>query len=200
MLFLCWKKTNLVPNKQLLLNVPLQSTKYKKKDLCVDNKVQGTIGDVYCPACRTEKWVLISTNRTPSFYDCKKCKTCCHALNIPFKDQTPTIMLFSGDGTHCFVRKASCDYEKLKAISIFKEISPPITAKHIRTWTKKGRSYYIWGIIVSTPHWLIQFTKTSFILSFHALSVYIKAAQFSQPPMTVLSGLSTLDQIQWLWL
>ena len=39
----------LVPNKQLLLNVPFQSTKYRKKELCVDNKVGESIGDVYCP-------------------------------------------------------------------------------------------------------------------------------------------------------
>ena len=38
----------LVPNKQLLLNVPFQSTKYRTKELSVDSKVQKTIGDVYC--------------------------------------------------------------------------------------------------------------------------------------------------------
>ena len=45
-IFLCQKKMNLVPNKQLLLNVPFQSTKYRKKELCVDNRVRETIGDV----------------------------------------------------------------------------------------------------------------------------------------------------------
>ena len=34
---------NLVPSKQLLLNVPFQSTKYGKKELCVDNKVRETL-------------------------------------------------------------------------------------------------------------------------------------------------------------
>ena len=29
-----------------------------------------------------------------------------------FKDQKPTIMLFGGDGTHCFARKTSRDYER----------------------------------------------------------------------------------------
>ena len=65
---------------------------------------------------------------------------------------------------------------------------------------QKCRSYSIYGKVVSTPHWLIQLTKTSFLLSFHTLSVYIKATWFSQSPTTVLSGLSTLDQIQWPWL
>ena len=83
---------NLVPNKQLLLNVPFQSTKYRKKELCVDNKVRESIGDVYCPTCRNEKCDYLSTNKTNSFYDCKRCKACCNLLNIPFKDQKPTIM------------------------------------------------------------------------------------------------------------
>ena len=42
----------------------------------------------------------------------KKCKACCNVLNIPFKEQKPTIMLFGGDGTHCFARKTSRDYER----------------------------------------------------------------------------------------
>ena len=99
---------NLVPNKQLLLNVPIQSTNYRKKELCVDNKVREVIGDVYCPTCSKRG----TTNKTTSFYDCKKCKACYHVLNIPFKDQKPTIMLFGGDGTHCFARKTSRDYER----------------------------------------------------------------------------------------
>ena len=111
----------MLPDKQFLLNVPFQSTKYRKKELCVDNKVRETIGYVYCPTCRNEKCVYISTNKTTSFYDCKKCKACCHVLNIPFKDQKPTIMLFGGDGTHCFARKTSRDYEKGKPSPFWKK-------------------------------------------------------------------------------
>ena len=103
---------NLVPNKQLLLNISVQSTENRKTKLRVDNKVRETIGDVYCPTCRKEKCVYISTNETTSFHDCKKCKACCHVLNIPFKDQKLTIMLFGVDGTHRFVRKTSRRYEK----------------------------------------------------------------------------------------
>ena len=96
------KKMNVVLNKQLLLNVPFQSTKYRKKELCVDNGVRETNGDVFCPICRNEKGVHISTNKTTSFYDCKQCKACCNVLNNPFKEQKPTFLLFGGDGTHCF--------------------------------------------------------------------------------------------------
>ena len=80
--------------------------------MCVDNKVRETIGDVYCPTCRNEKCVYLSTKKTTSFYDCEKCKACCHVLNFLFKNQKPTIMLFGGDGTHCFARKTSRIYEK----------------------------------------------------------------------------------------
>ena len=107
-----WKKVNLVPNKQLLFNVTFQSTKYRKKELCADNKARETIGDVYCPTCRNDKCVYVLTNKTTSFYDCKKCKACCNVLNIPFRDQKPTIMLFGGDVTHCFARKTSRSYDK----------------------------------------------------------------------------------------
>ena len=37
---------NWVPNKQLLLNVPFQSTNCRKKELSMDKKVRETIGDV----------------------------------------------------------------------------------------------------------------------------------------------------------
>ena len=78
-----------------------------KKELCVDNKAQEAIGDVYCPTYRSEKCVYFSTNKVTNFYDCEKSKACCHVLNIPLKDQIPTIMLFGGDGSHCFARKTS---------------------------------------------------------------------------------------------
>ena len=123
---------NLVPNKQLLLIVPFQLTKYRKKELCVDNKVQETIGDVYCPTCTKEKCVYISTNKTFSFYDCNKCKPCCNVLKILLKDQKTTIMLFGGDGTHCFARKTSRDYEKEKPLPFLKKFlsqSQPTTSE-----------------------------------------------------------------------
>ena len=87
----------------------------------MDNKIQEAIGDVYCPTCRNETCVYISTDKTTSFYDCKKCKPCCHILYIPFRDQIPTILLFGGDGTHCFAKKTSRDYEKEKPFPFLKK-------------------------------------------------------------------------------
>ena len=89
--------------------------------MCVDNKVQETVGDVYCRTFRNEECVYISTNTTTDIYDCKKCKACCHVLNIPFKDQKPTIMLFGCDGTHCIARQTSRNYEKEKPSPFLKK-------------------------------------------------------------------------------
>ena len=61
---------NLLHHKQLFNKVPFQSTKNRKKELCVDNEVRESIGDVYCPKCRNEKFVYTLINKTTSFYDC----------------------------------------------------------------------------------------------------------------------------------
>ena len=142
---------------------------------------------------RNEKCVYIPTNKTTSFYDCKNCKTCCHVLKIPFKDQKPSTMPFGGDGTHCFARKTSRDYEKEEPSPFSKKFFHQSQSSTSELEPKKGRSYSIYRIIVSTPHWLIQLLRTSFTFSFYTISVYFKTKCFS--PTTGLSGLSTSDQI-----
>ena len=125
-------------DKQLFNKVPFQSTKYRKKELCMDNIK--TIGDVYYPTCRNEKCVYFSANKTTSFYDCKKSKACCHVLKILFRDQQPTIMLLGGDGTYCFARKTRRDYEKEKLFPFSKKFlrhSQPSTSEPV---PKKDKS------------------------------------------------------------
>ena len=53
----------------------------------------------------------------------------------------------------------------------------------------------IYGITVSTHHWLIQLTRNSFLFRLYTLLVYSKAICFSQSPTTVLISLSTLVQV-----
>ena len=188
---------NLVPKKQLLLNEQFQSTKFRNKELCVDKKLQETIGDVYCPTCRSEECVYISTKKTTSFYYCKKW---CHVLNFPFRNQKPDNYNFWWWWYTLFCKKNESRLRKRKTISIFVELFSQSQPSTSEPQTKKCRKYSIYGLIVLTPHWLIQLTKTSFTLSLYALSVYIKATRFSQSLLTILSGLSTLDLIWWLWL
>ena len=76
-------------------------TKYEKlSEMCIVQHVEMKSVFTFHPMKR-----LVSTT-------VKKCKACCHILNIPFREQKLTIMLFGGDGTHCFARKTSRDYEK----------------------------------------------------------------------------------------
>ena len=110
---------NLLPNKQLLLNSPFQSIKYRKKELCVNSKLQETIGEVYCRTCRNEKCLYISTKKRLVCTTVKSAKPA--VLNIPTKDQKRTIMLFGGDGTHCFARKMNRDYGKRKPSPFLKK-------------------------------------------------------------------------------
>ena len=140
-----------------------------EKKLCVDNKVQETIGDACCPTYRTKKSVHISANKVSGFYNSKKCDACCYVLKIPFKVQKRNIMLFGDDGTHCFAKKTSRDYEKGTHLHFWRNSST--NHKHTQTRTKIGKNHSIYGIIVSTPHWLMQLTKpffASLFIHFHS--------------------------------
>ena len=94
-------------------------------------------------------------------------------------------MLLGGDGTYCFARKTSRNDEKEKPFPFLKKFLRQSQPSTYEPEPKKSRIYSNYGIIVSTPHWLIQLTKTSFTLSFYTLSVCIKATCFSQSPRTV---------------
>ena len=48
------------------------------------------------------KSVFTYQPKKTSFYDSEKWKVCCHVLNFHFRNQKLTIMLFGGDGLHCF--------------------------------------------------------------------------------------------------
>ena len=142
---------NLVPKKHLLVNVSIQSMKYRKKILCVDNRVRETIGDVCYPTCRNEKCVYILTKKTTSFYDCKKCKACCNVLNVPFKDQKPTIMLFGGDGTNSFAKQTCCNYEKEKASPLWRNFSTNQNRAHPKIGQRKQKGFHFLHSRVDTP-------------------------------------------------
>ena len=123
---------NLVPNTKLLLNVPFNKPNVETKYCVWTTKYKRLLEmSTYCPTCRNEKGVYISNNKTTSFYDCEKCKACCHVLNIPFMDQKLTLMLFSGDGTQCLPRKTSRHYEKKPSpfLQKFLHLSQPSTSE-----------------------------------------------------------------------
>ena len=73
--------------------------------------IQFIVENMCCSTRPYEKCAHLSTNKNSNFYDCKICEACSHMLNN-LKDQKRTITLFDGDGTHCFAKCTSCDYEK----------------------------------------------------------------------------------------
>ena len=156
---------NSLPDNQLFNIVPIQSTIYRKKKLFVDNKVQNTTGDLYPPTCRNGKCVYVSTNKTSSFYDCEKCKVCCHVLKFPLWTKC---RLYCGLVVivHKIFRKRQVASTKKRTHLLFEEIPPPITIKQTRTKAKKWKSFSIHDIIVLTPLLLMQLTKNSFCFFF----------------------------------
>ena len=104
--------------------------------------------------------IRTNQNSENSFQDCEKCKTSCNVLNFPFKEQKPTMTLF-GDGTHCFARKATRDYEAKKPSPLpqkYLRQSQSTTPEHK---PKKDKNHSIYGITVSNFYWLIQIIKVS---------------------------------------
>ena len=122
-------------DKQFFNKVPFQSTKYIKKELCVDNIK--TIGDVYCPTC--PKCVYVSTNKTTSFYDCKKCKACCHVLNIPLRTKNRQLCCLAGTGHIVYTSR---DYQKDKPSPFF---CANHNQPHTNLFQKRLKGVQIWN-------------------------------------------------------
>ena len=137
--------------------------------------IEDVIRDIYCPTRSNESCVHLSTSNNSCFYECKKCKACSHLPKIPSKDQKQTIFVWWWWYILVFKKNESQLWKKKKSTSIFGEVSPPITISHTQTWAKNSKSHSLYGISVSSPHCLIQLTKTSFAFSFYTLSVYSKA-------------------------
>ena len=127
------------------------------------------------------------------------------------KDMPPRIEnLFKGPKTDKYVvwrwwykmlcQKVKSWLRKWKTIAFFGKKSPPVAHSYTRNGVKKGSHQFIYGIITSTPRWLIQLTENSFRFSFYTLSVYFKTTRFGYSLGTLLSGLSIFDYIQLLWL
>ena len=160
---------NLLYDKQLFNKVPFQSTKYRKNEKFADNIK--TIGAVFCPTCRNEKSVYISTNKTTSFYDCKKCNACWHVLNILSRTMNQRICCLVVT-KHIVLQKRVVVTTKKKSHLIFEEVSPPIITKHIRTWTKKRQIKSKYGISVSFSFRPMIWATDSFFKSFYSISIY----------------------------
>ena len=161
----------------------------------MDNKVQETIGDVYCPTSINEECVYISTNSTSSFYDCQKFIACCHVLKIPFQVQKPTFLLFGGDSTHCFAKSTSRNYQKKQPSPVCRSFSANNNQAHSNLSRKREKSLYIWHNCVGIPSIDTVNQKIIYIV-LYTLPVSSKVTWISSDSNDGLSGVSTLDQVQ----
>ena len=62
-----------------------------------------------------------------------------------FKDQNPTIMFIGGDGTHCFARKTSRDYEKEKPSPFWRNFFADHNQAHPSLNQKMSNRVQIWN-------------------------------------------------------
>ena len=123
---------NLVTNKQLLPKVPFQSTKYRKKELCVENRVQETIGNVYCPTCRNKKCAHISNKKRLVSTTLKSAKPAVTFWIFLSRTKNRQICCLFVT-VHTVSQKRRVAVTKMKNHLHFEEVLPPITTRHIRT-------------------------------------------------------------------
>ena len=106
--------------------------------------VQDVIGDVYCQNAQTKKNVHFSIDKNSRFCDCKRCKACC-------EDQKPTIMLFGGNGTHCFAKGTSRDYKKEEQSPFLKKFVRQSQSITSEAEPKKAKKILLWHNRVQSP-------------------------------------------------
>ena len=105
--FLLPNKMSLLPGKQMLIKNPSQKTKLRKKEkfnFYAVNKIQETIGDVFCPKRKKEMCTYVSTKTAFSFHDSKKGKTSFYVIQLQFKKRKPTLTQLGGIGTYYFAK------------------------------------------------------------------------------------------------
>ena len=136
-------------------------------------------------------WTLMHLHAHP-FLAAKSatCNASCLVLNIPFKEQKPTLTLFGEYSTCCFAKKHKS--RPREDISFVEEFFPQITIYRNRTWTEEGQNHSVWCLNTVSTHWLRNWASFSTFDSFHKISTYIQATLSSQ-----FSKKNPVDS--WLW-
>ena len=187
---------NLVPNKQLLLNIPFESTKDRKKEFFVDNNVQETTGDVYCLTCRNEKCVDLSTKRWLVSTRVKSAKPAATFWIFLLRTKNRHLCCLVVM-VHIALQERRVAITKKKNLVHFEEISPPITV----TRTKKGRNECKYGINVSVFYWLMIWATYSNFKPFCLVAIYCQPLKLNQLTVNlqkVMIFSVSNDGIQWI--
>ena len=153
---------------------------------------------MFCPACPTKS---VFTCQPTAILVSTTVKTAKPALkpNSPYtEEKTDNNLIWWRRYTLCCMKDQATPKKK-NYLHFWSSFFSNQTQAH-PSLCHQGRGSFPLCHQCQLPHWLIQLTKESFAFSLYKLSVYSKATRFSQSPTTVLSGLSTSNQIQSLWL
>ena len=134
------KKMNLLVEQQLFNNVPFQSTKWKKKEMCVDKKLQQNNGDVYCWTCRIENFFKFQPIKRQIFRTAKSAKPAV-IIWVVLSFTKINNYVFCWQWHTLFCQNDETWLQKWKTISFSEEISPQITINDTRTWNTKGKFF-----------------------------------------------------------
>ena len=128
----------------------------------------------YCPTCRNEKCVYNSNEKTTSFCDSKKCKTCCNVLNIPFTDQKPKLFCLAVT-QHIALPDRRVAITKKNPLLFCRNFFANHNETRLNLNQKWQELFFFWHNRVDIP--LVDTVNQNFIyiLNFCKLPVYIKA-------------------------
>ena len=142
---------NLLPDKKLFIEVPFQSTKYRKKELCVDNKLQETIGDVYCPTCRKKDFFIFQPIKRLVSTTVKSAKPA--ATFSIFHSRTKNRQLCGlAARAHIALSERRVVNTKMKNHLPFgKSFSANHNEAHLKLSQKRQKAFHLWHSRVDTP-------------------------------------------------
>ena len=109
-------------------------------------------------------------------YEGRQCKAC-HVFENPFEEQKPTFMLFGDDSTFSS-KTLVVTTEKRNHLFFRKSFLGQSQSAITQLASKKCENNSIFGIIVSTPKWLIELTKIHFRSLFKHFQSTVKQEEF----------------------
>ena len=169
------KKMNLLPEKQMFLNVPTQTDKHRKKEMCVTTKYRRLLEICIVQHVELKSVFTFQPTRTPVYSTVKGAKPDLTCQIITLRTKNRQICCFMVMVHNPLQEKRVLTTKKRNHLYFFKKFHRQSKSSTPESASEKEKNRSIYDIIVSTPYWLIQSTKNSFAFSFYIFSVYSRA-------------------------
>ena len=159
--------------------------------------IQDINGDFFCHKCVHRKSVFISTNQNS-----EKASTIVKSAE-PVVARSKFHLKNNKTTDNCFIQRRwyTLFYQRKKNLATKQKSGPPcykrINANHNQAEreTKENKSHSFYGITLSVSHWLRQFIKVSFRVSFYWILFYVREVGFSPFSRKASTELPTFDQV-----